>query len=138
IAIGQGAEDDSIHDAEDRGCGSDSQSQRQNCRERKGWRSCQGADGIAYIPDEIFDQIHTAHIAAFLLVLFEATDGAQGGSMGFFGCAAGGEFSSYLVIEVKAQLFVEVLLYAGAAEDGSQTKRDGVDPLFPSHAVYTS
>jgi hypothetical protein len=61
-----------VDHTEDGGIRSDTEGERKNRHGREARAAAQYADGITKVLHQVFDEIHTSHVAAFLLALLEA------------------------------------------------------------------
>ncbi len=76
----------------------------------------------AQVLDRVFDHAHAADVPARFLRLFDAAEGAQRRLARLLGRDAAGDLRRHPPVDVVADLVVELLLDASAAEYGSQSK----------------
>ena len=81
-----------MNHTENRRIGADTQRQRQKCSNRESGAAKQGANGVLDVPDQIVDDLNTAHVAAFLLLMLHPFHCAESGIPRFFGGLPGREF----------------------------------------------
>ena len=79
----------------------------------------------AEVLNRVFDHVHTSHVPARFLRLFDAAEGAQGSLARLLGRHPAGDIRRDTAVDVVADLVVEFLFDAGTANDRSQSKPQG-------------
>src|SRR5215471_15746371 len=88
VAVRQGTQQNRIDDSEDRGIRADTKRHNQNSKRRKARTPAETSDCIPEIASKIIDEIHPAHIAAFLLAFGNRAHCAPGRVPSLFWCEA--------------------------------------------------
>jgi hypothetical protein len=88
VAVRQGTHQNRIDDREDRGIRADPERHDQNGKRGKARTPAETSDCIPEIASKIIDEIHAAHIAAFLLAFGNRARCAPGRVASLFWCEA--------------------------------------------------
>src|ERR1700687_167336 len=79
--------------------------------------------------------MNASHVSHLLFPLFQPVHRAHRRVARFFwGKPIGDAFLDF-VLQVKLELFVQLLLDVAAAKEGAQAKRDGVQPMLWAHGI---
>jgi hypothetical protein len=84
ISVRQRAQENSVHDAEDRSICADAERERQDRNGRENWRVQQIACPISQVSEALLDPDESAGFAVQLSCLLHASEGATGRPPGFF------------------------------------------------------
>src|SRR5215510_2093108 len=82
---------------------------------------------------QVFNQLHSSHIAALLLTPLDAAHREQRGVARLLRRHAFGDVFFNLPIDVIAELLVQFLLDLRAAKERSKPQWQGVEPVFDTH-----
>ena len=107
LRVGQAAENDAIHHAEDRRGGADADRRDGDDGDGEGRRPKEVANGVAQVLEQPVQQVHAARGAALLLDLLHAAEFAQGGVAGLIRGHSGRDVLLRLSLHVEADLGVE-------------------------------
>ena len=77
------AKDDGVDEAEDGGVGADAERESEDGGGGEGWSFAEGAEGVANVLEERFEEGDAASVATFFLGAFEAAEFATGATEGF-------------------------------------------------------
>ena len=120
LAHGQGAQDQAVHEREDRGVGADAQGQRQDRDEGEGRAAAQDADAVREVLAEVLEKTRAPSVAALLLHLLDTPELDARAAAGLGLGEAGAHVVGRLALDVVAQLGVELGLEAAAAEEPAE------------------
>src|SRR5580658_3632554 len=102
IAKGQGAQQDGVNDAEQRGVGADSECQSQYRRGREAGIFAQSAQADADVHQQVFHGWPAPGVTALLLNQRDVAEGAASCRGGLFSRHAGGDEFFYFLVEMLA------------------------------------
>lgn len=108
--------------------GADAQSQGEQGGHGESGATGQRAHGVTNIPLQIIQGTGMTHIAAFLLPPLDAIHCSQGGAARCLGIHARSHFMEGAGLEMEAKLFVQLLFYLRAAENGAQPQPNDGNP----------
>ena len=109
--------------AEDRRIHTDTERQREDGHGSEAGRFAQHAQAVADILDEILHPIYPSHIPAFLLHLYEATDGTARCIAGFLWTHPRRQVFFDLLLQVKLQFVVQLPFNARSAKQRLQPQQ---------------
>ena len=110
--IGQRPQQDAIDDAEDGGGGANPEPERQDGDDSEPGGAKEDADAVAHIAQEVFEQRRAVLVARLLLEIFDAAEFEIRVAARVLGRHAGREVLGRLLVDVKADFFVEPALAA--------------------------
>ena len=114
--------DERLDEQEQRGAEADAEREDPDHR-RGGHRRAREVTGReAKVLNRVFDHVHAPHVPARFLRLLDAAEGAQRRLARLLARHAAGDIRRHAPVDVVADLVVELLLDASAAEDRSQSK----------------
>ena len=114
---------------------SDPQRERDHHERSKSGRAAQAPDRVVRVVEEIRQPINASHIPHLLFPLFQSVHRAHRRvARLFWGKPIGDAFLDFL-LQVKLELFLQLVLDVAAAKEGAQAKRDGVQPMLWAHRI---
>ena len=112
------AEDDRVDKGEDGGVGADAEGESEDGDGSEGGILAQGAQGVADVLEQRFEERDAAGVATFFFGGFEAAKFEAGAAEGFVPRDAGGDEVVGVGFEMEAEFGVHVALHLGAVESG--------------------
>ena len=138
IAVGERAEDGSVHDAENRGVRSDAESERDDGGEGHGGSAAQRAQAVPGIVKEVEDPTDAPGIAARFADLFRSAEGDAGAPFSFGARDTGGAELLGVPVEVEAEFVLQLGFHGVAAEERAETVCEIAKHGFPSPNTSTA
>src|SRR6516162_8918562 len=126
-------EQDPFQPAEDGSICADAQGEAQNCERRKTGAAPQLPKAVTQVLDKILQDASPSSIAALLFDLRDPAHGAHGRAARLFSGHACRNVFVDLLLEMLAKLFFHLLIHLIGMENGAQTQRKGIEPLFDVH-----
>ena len=117
--------DERLDEQQQRGAEADAEREDPDHRRGDNRRAREVTDREANVLDRVFDHVHASHVPARFLRLLDAAEGAHRRLTGLLGRHAAGDILRHAPVDVVADLVVEFLLDAVAAEHRSQSKPQG-------------
>jgi hypothetical protein len=115
-SVRQRAEQDGVHDTEDRGVGPDAEGEGQDHCGREAPRRAQAPEAVPDVLEDVFEEAHAPRLAAFLLDPLEAAQAHEREPPRFVGRNPAAEVFLGLHLEVEAELVIHPLLEPVAVE----------------------
>ena len=130
MRIRQRLEQHAFDNAEDGGGGADAERECENGDGGEAWTLAEHAQAVANSLHQIFDEVHTASVAAFFFDLIEGTEFQAGAAAGFCWCETGVDQLLDVLIEMEAELGVEFIFDGVALKQRAQA-----DPKISEHCA---
>src|SRR5262249_20519715 len=124
IGVWQGAQQDGVNDGEDGGVGADSEGDGQESDASESGILTQDAQRVANVVPGGFEEVDAAGFAASFLNLTGASEIEADAAERFLTAEAGRDGFLQLMIEVEAELVIELGVHGAGPEDGAQAVED--------------
>jgi hypothetical protein len=116
-----------VDHAEDGSVGANPQSQRENRHDCKTRTFAKLTKTEAKILAQVVEQAHAASVTAIFLDVFDTTKGKASAAEGLFPRETGAYEFLDLAIEVKAELFMQLVFRSVAPEKGAQPESEVIE-----------